>query len=293
MRHCAVALLLLPAVACGLTVAGSGESLDSGGADGAASPDDGNAPAEGSAGDGSAGADASSEDGDAGTRALDACAPDAAGLGAGGTIKAHAAASTPVIDGDLSDWSCAPFFHLTSANGFVEKATTITGDFALSWTPTNLYVAIRVQNGVAPRGSDGTDPYQNDSVELYASKDDTPTGVYRTNDHHFVVDYKGLARDYIPSRTTPTAPAFVSAVKVAGTSYAVEMAISAASLGHATFSPMKMKFDVELNQSNGSQQVGILIYYEPTGVACGACTCGNTPEPSCNTQLFAELELVP
>lgn len=47
------------------------------------------------------------------------------------------------------------------------------------------------------------------------------------------------------------------------------------------------------HQSDGTKHVGILIYSEPAGAPCESCTCTTVQEPSCNTHLFAELELLP
>jgi hypothetical protein len=232
---------------------------------------------------------------DAGSEVRDAgCTVDASGLGEGGTMTAHQATIVPKIDGDLSEWACVPFFHLSAKNAYVEKSTTISGDFALQWTSTTLYFAMRVDNaGVAPKGGNATDPFLNDSVELYLAQDDAPTGAYRTHDHHYIIDYKNLLRDYDPGRVTPPAADIQAKAVVSGTKYVVEMAVSAAALGHATFTPMKMAWDMELNQSDGTQQLGILVYFEPSGASTVNSTCGAVPEPSCNTHLFAQLVLVP
>jgi hypothetical protein len=293
------------ATACGLSVTGSGSADSNGG--GAANDDgasdtsmvDGTTVADGAGDSASVDATTPADAGDA-QATTDASTVDAScvrvvkGYGEGGTMEGFSTDAAPTVDGVLDDWACVPFYDLTSANAYVESTTPISGTFALQWTSTHLYFAMHVENTVTPAGTDSTDPFQNDSVEVYLMQDDAPTGLYRTHDHHYIVDYKNLLADYDMARTTPPSTDITTMVTKKGTTYDVEMAVTAGALGHASLTAAKMGFDLELNKSINNMQSGVLLYGLRSGASTTNSQCGGGTElPYCNTHAVVELSLVP
>jgi hypothetical protein len=243
-------------------------------------------------GSGSGGGDASmSNDGSA----LCTTSGDAGASSATGVFIAPKVASEPRIDGQLDDW-CVPFFHFDSKSaGAVVKPTTISADIAVVWTPGAIYLGAHVFDATHPV-QDPLDPYKNDAVELYLRPNSVATGTYGATDFHFVVDHLDLARQYsgLGGPTTPPA-GFTSATTQTADGYIAEMAFSSALLGQSEFSPGPLGFDTQISDGDGTQQVGVLVFYETANAGCGGCAAcsGAAFGPHCDTLLFGTVQLTP
>jgi hypothetical protein len=212
----------------------------------------------------------------------------------GGKMTAYAAAKPPQLDGDLGDWACVPFYSLTGANAQSDgyPAASISATFALQWTPSTLYVAVRVNNGTPPSGTDGV-VYNNESVEVYFGQDDATTGTFRTNDHHYIVDYKNYIEEFRDTgQPQPvSASAVVSATKTQGTQYVVELSVTAATLGHNAL-PGEIPFDLQVNQVAVGAITSKLIWFLATSTPTSS-SCSGNQEVYCNSNLWGRLKMGP
>ena len=96
------------------------------------------------------------------------------------------------IDGDLREWRCAQFSRLDRNHAqLLEGDPQSFVDYAIAFDDTNIYFAFRVTGIAPPSGNDTTNPYKNDSIELYLGPDDRNGGVYVSPKHfHLIVDYR-------------------------------------------------------------------------------------------------------
>jgi hypothetical protein len=92
----------------------------------------------------------------------------------GDPITASYLSTLPTIDGDLSDWTTAPY----SANQTVPKAgenwtgaSDLSGTFYLGWDANNLYLAVRRTDDTFAQVSWGRYMYRGDDVEIQLDTD--------------------------------------------------------------------------------------------------------------------------
>ncbi|HEY8077063.1 MAG TPA: sugar-binding protein [Labilithrix sp.] len=228
-------------------------------------------------------------------------APDASGA-------ITASRATIAIDGDLSDWACIPFVHVSPTSGDLVKPDAATAtlpntfDFAVSWDDAAIRVAIHVVDATAEGNADPQHDFENDSVEIYIDADGVLTGVYGANDHQWIVDHLNQVEVYrwVPgsSLSSPSA-SFASAVRVGNGTIDYEIAIPASDLGmKALKAGAHVGFDVAANDGDGTAQIEQLLWYEATGCTCvNGCCCngmgGKTDQPFCDTQRFGAVILAP
>jgi hypothetical protein len=220
-----------------------------------------------------------------------ACA-DAGPTGASGSMIAHEASSAIVVDGDLSDWTCAQFFTLDGTNA-AKKSGTVASSVAIAllWTKSTLYFAANVTDP-AVAGTDTNEPYKNDAIELYLGGG-TPMGKFGTGDWQFVVDHKNFARAYVGTSEQAPPAGFASAAKRTSSGYAVEISVDASLLAPASLAAgASLGFDVQLDDCamDGGDRAGYLIYWMASGAS--ACTSCCSTEPSCNTLSFGRVTLI-
>jgi hypothetical protein len=266
------------AIACGLSAEGTGSP--------AASSSDASVVTDASA--------SSAQDANGTNGAGGACA-DAGRNGANGSMTAHEATTAPVVDGDLSEWSCAtPFVLDPTSAGYTSGTANSTAALALTWTTDTLYFAAKVTDGKIA-GTNTSDPWHNDAVELYVGSG-AEMGTYSPSDWHFIVDYNGFARAYQGSMTFSTLQGFASAAKRTASGFVVEMSVSASLLGMTSFAMgTSLGFDVQLDdcEDSAADRAGYLDYWVASGQpACPGCTNCGTMEPYCDTYAFGKVALV-
>ncbi len=312
---------LLPVVwsalvaACGLnfdrydpaagTEGGADASSDSFAAEGA--PAD--AVAQDASGDAPAG-DASSGDADA----SDGAQPgDASSCTSGpGVVLAKTAPGPITIDGDLTDWGSPGFTVLTASNAALitgpsgtctaANATSMclvpageTTDFALLRDATSLYIAVRVTvAGVG--GTNTTDPYDDDAVEIYLRGDPVATGDYTSVDQQYIVDWQNLVISYGPpsagsGQTNP--PGVTSAVKLAAGhgGYVLEMQIALSEIGGSLAAGQTLGFDLGVDHGQGTAATRSFLAWwmashGPPQCTTAKCTGCTPDEPYCDTLDF-------
>jgi hypothetical protein len=267
-------------------------------------PGGGDAALDGAAGDGAdvdAALDASLDAADAADAPRDGRACDASTLLEAGRLGSPALGGAVTVNGDLSEWGCVPFVvmdRVTSGHAAPADAS-IRAEFATQWSASAVYFAFRVFDNAAPSGADNVDPHNNDSVEVYLDGDGFLMGNYDAGDHQYVVDHLAQYKDYGPEPpVVPPGGQFARAVVKNGNDYTVEMSVSAAALGRASFASGNiLGFDVQINNHVGTTPHAETLIWRvnPQPCSCGApCCCGQGGDlPWCNTQRFGFLHLLP
>ncbi len=138
------------------------------------------------------------------------------------------------------------------------RAQIISGQYAVRWDATNLYVAAHI---VVPmlQGDNATTPYENDAIEFYLSGDTPITGDYDKQSHQYIVDWHNLVVDYGPTNYPPSMaatnpPNFTSQVKVVTGGWQIEAAIAWTALvdGKAPTAGAKIALDVAFDDGDGT-----------------------------------------
>ena len=234
--------------------------------------------------------------------ATDACGAVSEGGAAIDTIAAIA--PPPVIDGDLADWPCDGWMELSATTAAFAKTggDVVSALVAVRWDANGVYVALKITDPIVG-GNDPTNPYNNDAVEIFATGEATPTGDYDATSHQWVTDWKGLEVDYGPThygQPADTAPAHFSAKGTVVTggwqfeaSFGWQVVLPAAFASGAEFG-----FDVQLDDGNGTQQLGALILAlaPSAGERCACtqvgCCCGQPVDlPYCDSARMARVTL--
>lgn len=219
-----------------------------------------------------------------------------------GNIVASKTTSTITLDGVLDDWGCTPFVHVSQATSAYTQtnganASTLAADFAVTWDDQYLYVAVRVTDA-AVQGSDPTNPFLNDAIEIYVAGESAANGDYSAADHRYVIDHQNLAVDYSYMGTppmVPSPPGFLSAAQNTDTGYAIEARIAASALGATALASGKaMGFDLAIDDGDGQTQAITMVWALTTSdsCACQRCCClAPSPLPFCDTRRFGRLTL--
>jgi endo-1,4-beta-xylanase len=209
----------------------------------------------------------------------------------GGVYHAPRARSAVTIDGVLDEWGCVPFVRIDPThNGYaaaIDGGSTLNVyDFAVQWAPDHLWIAARVDDSLPFRGT-STEPWQNDSIEVFVDGDGLVTSSYQGDTVHWVVDYANLGKKYVGSLTAAPSPGFVAAVKQLDAGYALEMRVDAVEIARTSFiTDATLGFDFAGNESNGTTQAVQLGWFR--GPCADACCL-----PFCNPSTFGRLVLAP
>ncbi|MDB4938180.1 MAG: hypothetical protein JWP87_5152 [Labilithrix sp.] len=221
-----------------------------------------------------------------------------------GAVHAKAAAPAPAIDGTFDDWACID--RIDVGPGVVNRDLplgTQSVEFALQWTPTDLYFyahAITVAPGFDNTGSQ---VFANDSIHLIIGRDPPPAttsdGKYRTGDHQLTFDYKGRFGDYVNG--TMVSANLAAAVKRAPgdatVDFEIEARITPAQLGLAGFAAgQKLVMNIMLVDAKAQGALGFRVWRLPALAACpcttGCCErIGNQNSPTCDMRCTETLQL--
>jgi Carbohydrate family 9 binding domain-like len=234
-------------------------------------------------------------------------APNACGTSApapSGSIGAGCIVPAVVkVDGALDDWSGQTFVDLTHTNAAFSKGTwsgvvatddaNSSGSFAVQWDPNYLYVAARIKDDV--RGVFPSSPNygQDDSVQIFLDGNhDRVDGAYNTDDHSIIITADGRGQDAQYGQQAHAVPAGVklAVANASAAGYTVEVAIPWSVLGNAVAQGGRtIGFDFAISDDDSTSfqvQNRLLIwkFVMPTS--------GCTTSPTCNTQIFGNLQLL-
>ncbi|ACB09885.1 endo-1,4-beta-xylanase [Thermotoga sp. RQ2] len=174
-----------------------------------------------------------------------------------GVMVATAKYGTPVIDGEIDDiWNTTEEIETKSvAMGSLEK--NATAKVRVLWDEENLYVLAIVKDPVLNK--DNSNPWEQDSVEIFIDENNHKTSYYEDDDAQFRVNYMNEQS----FGTGASAARFKTAVKLIEGGYIVEAAIK-----WKTIKPSPntvIGFNVQVNDANEKgQRVGIISWSDPT-----------------------------
>ena len=209
------------------------------------------------------------------------CVPKST-IQASGPIHAPPATTEPAIDGKFDEWACID--RIDIGPGAVNKgmpAGSQRVEFAMQWTPTDLYFYAHPITNAPGFDNTGSQIYANDGVQLMIGRDPPPTasGTYRTGDHQLTFDYKGRFGDYVNGMYVGSSVAAVASADTATTvDFQVEARITALSLGLTKFtSGQKLIVNIMLVDATAMNAFGFRIWRLPSKTVC---PCDSTTDPN-------------
>ncbi|EGD49677.1 Endo-1,4-beta-xylanase [Ruminiclostridium papyrosolvens DSM 2782] len=172
-----------------------------------------------------------------------------------GAKSATAKFGTPVIDGTVdSVWSKAQAIPVNTYQMAWQGATATAKAL---WDDKNLYVLVQVSDSELDKKSANT--YEQDSVEVFVDENNAKTSYYENDDGQYRVNFDNEA-SFNPAAISA---GFVSATKVAGKNYTVEMKIPLKSVTPSN--NMKIGFDVQINDAKDGSRKSVASWNDTTG----------------------------
>ncbi|WP_162848510.1 endo-1,4-beta-xylanase [Paenibacillus nanensis] len=164
---------------------------------------------------------------------------------AGSVNQTTAKFGTPVIDGTIDGiWSQTASIPI---NRYQMAWQGANGTAKALWDNDYLYVLFEVSNAELDKTS--ANPWEQDSVEVFLDQNNGKTTSYQEDDGQYRVNYDNET-SFNPASI---AEGFVSAAKVSGTNYTVELKIPLNDVTPAKGT--KLGFDVQINDGkNGARQ---------------------------------------
>lgn len=150
------------------------------------------------------------------------------------SVTVDKAATTPVINGQLSEsgWNLQ-----TSIAKSVIGAPNNTATFDVLWDNTYLYVGVKVLD--SNLNNDSTNVWDDDSVDIYIDANHSHSTAYDASDLHLV---KGHNDTSLYARNNDTTGILHASAGITG-GYAIEMAIPWSKLGVTPTANMTIGFD--------------------------------------------------
>jgi hypothetical protein len=228
-----------------------------------------------------------------------------------GVARAHfLAATAPLItvDGNLSDWGAAEWFHFDAATAtHVDDYTggsyggVVSVEFAIYYSPTTLYIAFRVDDDTIV--DDSTSPYRDDSTEIYLDTNADATGAYESVDHMFTIGISGGCTQYDGGGD----PSYNCVTVRSGSDYASEVAVPLVDVNLLP-PPSVIGFGAGVNDDDGIPNPGTdpdtygdayVPWFWREGPDCGDFCCAGSSlaidhsEPWCDVGRLGVLYFVP
>lgn len=166
-----------------------------------------------------------------------------------------AAYATPVIDGLIDAiWNDTPAVPI---NRYQMAWQGATGTSKALWDAEHLYVLIQVND--AQLDKTAANEWEQDSVEIFLDQNNEKTTFYQDDDGQYRVNFDNETSFSPPSLEQ----GFVSATKISGTNYTVEVKIP---LTHITPAKnMKLGFDVQINDAKDGARQSVSAWNDTTG----------------------------
>lgn len=173
-------------------------------------------------------------------------------------LEVTATEAAPVIDGVAEDaWAAAGTVETSLV---VEGSAGATAQVRTLWSADELYVLMEVTDPVID--SSGSNPWTQDSVEIYVDGGNAKNGAYRDLDSQIRIGADG-AVTFGTGDAAEQAARLTSAVAVTDTGYTVEAAVSLAGTGGAdTFQGL----DFQVNDASSGERTGVMNWANPTGL---------------------------
>ncbi len=162
---------------------------------------------------------------------------------------------TPKIDGTVdSIWKNAPSVQI---NQYQMAWQGATGTAKMLWDNKNLYVLIQVSDSQLDKKS--ANPWEQDSVEVFIDENNGKTSFYQNDDGQYRVNFKN-EKSFNPAGISK---GFVSAVKVSGTNYTVEIKIPLKTITGGN--NKKIGFDLQINDGKNGSRQSVAAWNDTTG----------------------------
>lgn len=169
--------------------------------------------------------------------------------------KSTANYGTPVIDGTIDAiWSQAAALPL---NRYQTAWQGASGVAKALWDDQNLYVLIQVNDAQLDKSS--ANVWEQDSVEIFLDENNEKTTFYQDDDGQFRVNFDNET-SFNPDII---AEGFVSATKVSGTNYTVEVKIPFKKITPAN--DKKIGFDAQINDAKNGARQSVAAWNDQTG----------------------------
>jgi len=170
-------------------------------------------------------------------------------------LQSSAKYGTPDIDGvpDLI-WNDAPAMPI---NRYQMAWQGASGTAKALWDDHYLYVLIQVNDAQLDKKS--ANPWEQDSVEVFLDENNAKTTFYQVDDGQYRVNFDNET-SFNPASI---AAGFVSATKVSGTNYNVEMKIPLKTITPAN--NVKIGFDAQINDGKDGVRQSVAAWNDTTG----------------------------
>ncbi|WP_141505351.1 endo-1,4-beta-xylanase [Paenibacillus luteus] len=162
---------------------------------------------------------------------------------------------TPTIDGTVdSVWSSAPEIPI---NRYQMAWQGATGVAKTLWDNENLYVLVQVRDAQLDKSSAAE--HEQDSVEIFVDENNGKSSFYQDDDGQYRVNFDNQT-SFNP---TSFAEGFVSATKISGTNYTVEVKIPFKKVTPGA--DKKIGFDVQINDAKDGARQSVATWNDTTG----------------------------
>lgn len=171
--------------------------------------------------------------------------------------QATAKFATPIVDGTVdSIWSQATEIPI---NRYQMAWQGASGVAKAVWDNQNLYLLVQVSDAQLDKGN--ANAWEQDSVEIFLDENNAKTSFYQDDDGQFRVNF-----DNETSFSSERIGAgFVSATKVSGTNYTIEVKIPLKSV--TPDNNTKLGLDVSINDAKDSARQSVAAWNDTTGTA--------------------------
>ncbi len=167
------------------------------------------------------------------------------------------AAAAPVVDGQVDDaWVVARPF---SPSRLVEGTVAATAQVRTVWRDGTLYLLAEVRDATIDLAA--SDPWQQDSVELFVDPGNAKNGAYRPQDSQIRISADNVVSFGAGDQADQQARLRSATTRTDG-GYVVEVSVDLAGAGTAgSFQGL----DVQLNDAAGGRRTSVQTWADPTG----------------------------
>ncbi|MFD1955481.1 endo-1,4-beta-xylanase, partial [Paenibacillus thailandensis] len=170
-------------------------------------------------------------------------------------LQASANYGTPAVDGEVDEvWSQAAALPV---NRYQSAWQGATGEAKALWDDQYLYVLMQVSDTQLDKAS--VNAWEQDSIEVFLDQNNDKSFSYQADDGQYRVNFDNETSFNPSSKAT----GFVSATKVSGTNYTVELKIPFTAVAPANGT--KLGFDVQVNDAKDGARQSVAAWNDTTG----------------------------
>lgn len=175
---------------------------------------------------------------------------DEYGLDSTGRMVAYF--GTPIIDGEVDDiWNDTDIV----IPQFISENTIATATFKAMWDDNGIYILAEVKD--SDMTVEPTNPYEQDSLEIFMDENNDKTIEYGIDDLHLRVNYENYQ-----TLDVGDAERFYSKTSKTEDGYIIEARIE---LNSIPSNGKVMGFDLQINDGKGTSRIGTINIFDATG----------------------------